>query len=81
RLVTDLRLRFDPEVENSSRRLLNDPQAFNEAFSRAGFKLTHRDMGPKSRYIGPEVAKEDLIFQDPPRHPIYNPNEQDIIDL
>ena len=60
-LVTDLTLRFDPEFEKISRRFLNDPQAFNEAFARAWFKLTHRDMGPKSRYIGPEVPKEDLI--------------------
>ncbi|MCS5933007.1 hypothetical protein LNQ03_29860 [Klebsiella pneumoniae subsp. pneumoniae] len=64
-LVTDLTLRFDPEFEKISRRFLNDPQAFNEAFARAWFKLTHRDMGPKSRYLGPEVPKEDLIWQDP----------------
>lgn len=64
-----------------SRRFLNDPQAFNEAFARARFKLTHRDMGPKSRYIGPEVPKEDLIWQDPLPQPIYNPTERDIIDL
>ncbi len=64
-LVTDLTLRFDPEFEKISRRFLNDPQAFNEAFARAWFKLTHRDMGPKARYIGPEVPKEDLIWQDP----------------
>ncbi len=57
-LVTDLTLRFDPEFEKISRCFLNDPQAFNEAFARAWFKLTHRDMGPKSRYIGPEVPKE-----------------------
>ncbi len=80
-LVTDLTLRFDPEFEKISRRFLNDPQAFNEAFARAWFKLTHRDMGPKSRYIGPEVPKEDLIWQDPLPQPIYNPTEQDIIDL
>ena len=60
-LVTDLTLRFDPEFEKISRRFLNDPQAFNEAFARAWFKLTHRDMGPKSRYIGPEVPKEDSL--------------------
>ena len=64
-LVTDLTLRFDPEFEKISRRFLNDPQAFNEAFARAWFKLTHRDMGPKARYLGPEVPKEDLIWQDP----------------
>jgi catalase-peroxidase len=64
-LVTDLTLRYDPEFEKISRRFLNDPQAFAEAFARAWFKLTHRDMGPKSRYLGPEVPKEDLIWQDP----------------
>ncbi len=56
-LVTDLTLRFDPEFEKISRRFLDDPQAFNEAFARAWFKLTHRDMGPKSRYIGPGSAE------------------------
>ena len=64
-LVTDLTLRFDPAFEKISRRFLNDPQAFNEAFARAWFKLTHRDMGPKARYLGPEVPKEELIWQDP----------------
>ena len=60
-LVTDLTLRFDPDFEKISRRFLNDPQAFNEAFARAWFKLTHRDMGPKARYIGPEVPNEDPV--------------------
>jgi catalase-peroxidase len=64
-LTTDLTLRFDPEFGKISRRFLNDPQAFSEAFARAWFKLTHRDMGPKSRYLGPEIPKEDLIWQDP----------------
>ncbi len=64
-LTTDLTLRFDPGFEKISRRFLNDPQAFNEAFARAWFKLTHRDMGPRSRYLGPEVPKEELIWQDP----------------
>ncbi len=64
-LVTDLTLRFDAEFEQISRGFLNDPQSFNEAFARAWYKLTHRDMGPKARYIGPEVPKEDLIWQDP----------------
>ncbi|RMX07885.1 catalase/peroxidase HPI [Corticibacter populi] len=64
-LTTDLTLRFDPEFEKISRRFLNDPQAFSEAFARAWFKLTHRDLGPKARYLGPEVPKEDLIWQDP----------------
>jgi catalase-peroxidase len=72
-LVTDLTLRFDPEFGKISRRFLNDPQAFNEAFARAWFKLIHRDMGPKSRYLGPEVPKEDLIWQDPLPAAIHNP--------
>ncbi|TSD62794.1 catalase/peroxidase HPI [Aeromicrobium piscarium] len=64
-LTTDLSLRFDPAYEAISRRFHEDPQAFAEAFARAWFKLTHRDMGPKSRYLGPEVPAEDLIWQDP----------------
>jgi catalase-peroxidase len=80
-LVTDLTLRFDPEFEKISRRFLNDPQAFNEAFARAWFKLTHRDMGPKSRYLGPEVPKEDLIWQDPLPQAVFNPSKEDIESL
>ena len=80
-LVTDLTLRFDPDFEKISRRFLNDPQAFNEAFARAWFKLTHRDMGPKSRYLGPEVPVLDLIWQDPLPAPIHNPSAVDIADL
>ncbi|SFR11341.1 catalase-peroxidase [Enterobacter sp. kpr-6] len=80
-LVTDLTLRFDPDFEKISRRFLNDPQAFNEAFARAWFKLTHRDMGPKSRYIGPEVPKEDLIWQDPLPEAIFEPTPADIASL
>lgn len=64
-LTTDLALRFDPIYEKISRRFLDNPQAFAEAFARAWFKLTHRDLGPKSRYLGPEIPKEDLIWQDP----------------
>ncbi len=64
-LTTDLSLRFDPEYEKISRRFYENPQEFEDAFSRAWFKLTHRDMGPKSNYIGPEVPAEDLIWQDP----------------
>jgi catalase-peroxidase len=64
-LTTDLTLRFDPEFGKIALRFLEDPQAFADAFARAWFKLTHRDMGPKSRYLGPEVPKEDLIWQDP----------------
>jgi len=80
-LVTDLTLRFDPEFERISRRFLNDPQAFNESFARAWYKLTHRDMGPKARYIGPEVPKEDLIWQDPLPQPAYHPTASDIAQL
>ena len=64
-LVTDLALRFDPAYEKISRRFYENPDEFQEAFARAWFKLTHRDMGPKSRYLGPEVPGEDLIWQDP----------------
>jgi len=64
-LTTDLTLRFDPEFGKISRRFLEDPQEFAEAFARAWFKLTHRDMGPRARYLGPEVPKEELIWQDP----------------
>lgn len=64
-LTTDLSLRFDPIYEKISRRFLENPQAFAEAFARAWFKLTHRDLGPRSRYLGPEVPKEELIWQDP----------------
>ncbi|PZD62880.1 catalase/peroxidase HPI [Pantoea ananatis] len=80
-LVTDLTLRFDPEFEKISRRFLNDPQSFNEAFARAWFKLTHRDMGPKARYIGPEVPKEDLLWQDPLPQPTHQPTPADISEL
>jgi catalase-peroxidase len=64
-LTTDLTLRFDPEFGEISRRFYEDPQAFADAFARAWFKLTHRDMGPRVRYLGPEVPKEELIWQDP----------------
>ena len=64
-LTTDLTLRFDPEFGKISHRFLDDPQAFADAFARAWFKLTHRDMGPRSRYLGPEVPAEELIWQDP----------------
>lgn len=63
--TADLSLRFDPIYEPISRRFHKDPEAFADAFARAWFKLTHRDMGPKPRYLGPEVPKEDLIWQDP----------------
>jgi catalase-peroxidase len=64
-LTTDLSLRFDPAYEKISRRFMEHPDAFADAFARAWFKLTHRDMGPKARYLGPEVPAEDLIWQDP----------------
>jgi catalase-peroxidase len=64
-LTTDLSLRFDPVYEKISRRFLKNPKQFADAFARAWFKLTHRDMGPRSRYLGPEVPKEELIWQDP----------------
>jgi catalase-peroxidase len=64
-LTTDLSLRFDPVYEKISRRFLEDPKAFAKAFARAWFKLTHRDMGPRARYLGPLVPKEESIWQDP----------------
>ncbi len=63
--TADLSLRFDPAYEKISRRFLANPDEFADAFARAWFKLTHRDMGPKARYLGPEVPNEDLIWQDP----------------
>lgn len=64
-LTTDLSLRFDPEYEKISRRFYENPDEFAEAFAKAWYKLTHRDMGPKARYLGPEVPEEDLSWQDP----------------
>ena len=64
-LTTDLSLRFDPVYEKISRRFMEHPDQLADAFARAWFKLTHRDMGPRARYLGPEVPKEDLIWQDP----------------
>ncbi|MBS3966637.1 MAG: catalase/peroxidase HPI [Truepera sp.] len=64
-LTTDLSLRFDPVYEKISRRFMENPDQFAEAFARAWFKLTHRDMGPRARYLGPEVPAEELIWQDP----------------
>lgn len=74
-LTTDLSLRFDPAYEKISRRFLADPQAFADAFARAWFKLTHRDMGPRARYLGPEIPAETFIWQDPvpePTHPLVD---------
>lgn len=81
-LTTDLSMRFDPEYEKVSRRFYENPDEFADAFARAWFKLTHRDMGPKSRYLGPEVPAEDLIWQDPVpavNHPLVD--EKDIAGL
>ena len=81
-LTTDLTMRMDPEFEEISRRFLDNPQALAEAFARAWFKLTHRDMGPKVRYLGPEVPKEDLIWQDPlPQATLPAPSAADIADV
>ena len=64
-LTTDLSLRMDPAYEKISRRFMENPHQFADAFARAWYKLTHRDMGPRARYLGPEVPKEDLLWQDP----------------
>ena len=80
-LTTDLSLRFDPAYEKISRKFHKDPQAFAEAYARAWFKLTHRDMGPKARYLGPEVPKEDLIWQDPLPAASHKPTAADIADV
>ncbi|MBB6487289.1 catalase/peroxidase HPI [Rhizobium lusitanum] len=64
-LTTDLALRFDPSYEKISRHFFENPEAFADTFARAWFKLTHRDMGPRARYLGPEVPSEELIWQDP----------------
>jgi catalase-peroxidase len=74
-LTTDLALRFDPAYQKISKRFLDNPEEFRLAFAKAWFKLTHRDLGPRARYLGPEVPKEDLIWQDPlpnTDHPLIN---------
>ena len=81
-LTTDLALRFDPAYEKISRRFLEHPDEFAHAFARAWFKLTHRDMGPRVRYLGPEVPAEELLWQDPvpaADHPLVD--EQDVARL
>ncbi|MGB7266884.1 MAG: catalase/peroxidase HPI [Terracidiphilus sp.] len=81
-LTTDLSLRFDPIYEKISRRYLNHPQEFADAFSRAWFKLTHRDMGPRSRYLGKLVPKEELIWQDPVpavNHPLIDEKDAEAL--
>ncbi len=80
--TADLSLRFDPVYEPIARRYQQNPKEFEEAFARAWFKLTHRDMGPRSRYLGPEVPVEELIWQDPVPQVDYKLiDEQDIADL
>jgi catalase-peroxidase len=81
-LTTDLSLRFDPAYEKISRRFYENPNEFANAFARAWFKLTHRDMGPRARYLGPEVPAEELIWQDPVpavTHKLIN--KKDIVEL
>ena len=81
-LTTDLSLRFDPAYEKISRRFLENPEVFADAFARAWFKLTHRDMGPRARYLGPDVPQEVLLWQDPiPAADLPLINEADIADL
>ncbi len=81
-LTTDLSLRVDPIYEKISRHFLENPAAFNDAFARAWFKLTHRDMGPKKRYLGPEVPAEELIWQDPvPKASSQLIDNQDVSNL
>jgi catalase-peroxidase len=81
-LTTDLSLRFDPAYEKISRRFMENPDQLADAFARAWFKLTHRDMGPRARYLGPEVPAEELVWQDPiPKvdHPLVD--DEDIASL
>jgi len=81
-LTTDLSLRVDPAYEKISRRFLAEPQAFADAFARAWFKLTHRDMGPRARYLGPEIPAEEFVWQDPvPAAPQATVSTQDIAAL
>ena len=80
--TADLSLRFDPKYEKIARRYLANPEEFADAFARAWFKLTHRDMGPRTRYLGPEVPAEELIWQDPvPAVDHKLVNKKDIADL
>jgi catalase-peroxidase len=81
-LTTDLSLRFDPAYEKISKRFLENPDELADAFARAWFKLTHRDMGPRARYLGPEVPEEELIWQDPipaVDHPLVD--DEDVVAL
>jgi catalase-peroxidase len=81
-LTTDLALRFDPAYEKISRRFYEHPDQFADAFARAWYKLTHRDMGPRARYLGPDVPKEALIWQDPVpavTHPLVDAKDIDVL--
>ncbi len=81
-LTTDIALRMDPAYEKVARRFLTNPDQFADAFARAWFKLTHRDMGPRARYLGPEVPKEELIWQDPipaVNHPLVEAQDIDAL--
>jgi catalase-peroxidase len=81
-LTTDIALKVDPEYEKISRRFYENPDEFADVFARAWFKLVHRDMGPKSRYLGPEVPEEDLIWQDPiPEVDHELINDEDVAEL
>jgi catalase-peroxidase len=81
-LTTDLALRFDPEYQKISRRFLENGEEFRLAFAKAWFKLTHRDLGPRSRYLGPEIPREELIWQDPvPTPPARVVDVNDIAEL
>jgi catalase-peroxidase len=81
-LTTDLALKFDPSYQQIAQRFLNNPAEFDKAFAKAWFKLTHRDMGPRARYLGAEVPKEIFIWQDPIPEPDYNTiSEEDIVKL
>ncbi len=77
----DMAMKIDPEFRKISERFLNDPEYFSEVFAKAWFKLTHRDLGPKSRYLGPDVPSEDLIWQDPIPSVDYTLSESEIEDL
>ena len=79
-LTTDISLKVDPAYEKISRHFLQNPDEFADAFAKAWFKLTHRDMGPKARYLGPEVPKDDLLWQDPipeVSHPLVDDKDID----
>src|SRR5690606_26077078 len=77
----DMAMKMDPEYRKISERFYKDPAYFDEVFARAWFKLTHRDLGPKSRYLGPDVPKEDLIWQDPVPSVDYTLSDKEIAEL